>query len=77
MSSRFERITGRQHTHSAAFLLASLVGPAGLIATRPNGAVAIAVTLAISAGFLAVARLSWKNHSDRTVPSLDLSPRRR
>ena len=77
MSSPFERITGRQHTRSVAFLLASIVGPTGLIATRPHGIIAISLTLTISAGLLAIAAMFWKNHSDHTVPSLDLSPRRR
>ncbi|MFM2125367.1 MAG: hypothetical protein RL328_1818 [Acidobacteriota bacterium] len=77
MSSRFERVTGQQHTRSVAFLLISIAGPAGLIATQPHGTIAILVTLAISAGFLAAAGVCRKNYSQHTVPSLDLAPRRR
>ena len=77
MSAPFERITGQRYTRPVAFLLASIIGPVGLIATRPNGPVAVAITCAISVMCFGVAWVCWSKYSDRTVPSLDLSPRRR
>jgi hypothetical protein len=77
MSARFERISGQQHTRSVALLLASIAAPAGLVATGPNSILATGVTLIISSACLTAAWVCSTRHSNCTIPTLDLSPKRR
>jgi asparagine N-glycosylation enzyme membrane subunit Stt3 len=64
--------TGTQYTTTVALLiLAFIFVPAVLILSRPLGFISLWLALAASASCVAFAWVSWKRHSQLTIPSLD------
>lgn len=66
-----QKSTGTGYTTTATFLvLAFIFSPAILIFSRPLGYISVSLALTGSALCLALAWVSWRNLSQRSIPSI-------
>lgn len=72
MFDQHQKSTGTQYTLTVALLLVAFVfSPAILAASRPVGYLSVTMALVCSGLCAALAMLSWKRHSQLTIPSME------
>lgn len=66
-----QKYTGTRYTMTVTLLIvAFIMSPVALMASRPLGYVSVALALACSVVCSAMAWINWRNHSELTIPSI-------
>jgi hypothetical protein len=66
-----QKYTGTRYTMTVTLLIvAFIMSPVALMASRPLGYVSVGLALACSVVCSAMAWFNWRNHSELTIPSI-------